>query len=171
MATENDKVNTGALGTLVVVGVFATLSVALSVTALVRYSVDGVVDQRQSLAQQGYRDLRQEQTAKISANPSWVDKGKGVVSIPIERAKLRVLADLARDPASATPPAPAPTVPAEGTTAPGAAPAPSSTVGSQEGTAAPGAAAPATTTAAVEKPKAPAPATPAPAAAPKPTDG
>jgi hypothetical protein len=156
MATENDKVNTGALGTLVAVGLFATLSIALAVTALVRYSVQGVVDDRQTLAQQPYRDLRHEQTEKISANPAWTDKGKGLVSIPIERAKLKVLTELARDPSSATPPAP-----------PSAAPAPAGSDGAPAplGQTEP-APAPAGTVAAV-KPNTPA----APASAPKPTDG
>ena len=156
MATENDKVNTGALGTLVVVGLFATLSIALAVTALVRYSVQGVVDERQTLAQQPYRDLRHEQTEKISANPTWSDKGKGLVAIPIERAKLKVLSELQRDPSSATPTAP-----------PSAAPAPAGSEGAPAplGQAEP-APAPAGTVAAV-KPNTPA----APTPAPKPTDG
>jgi hypothetical protein len=152
MATENDKVNTGALGTLVAVGLFATLSIALAVTALVRYSVQGVVDERQTLAQQPYRDLRHEQTEKISANPTWTDKGKGLVSIPIERAKLKVLTELTRDPSSATPPAP-----------PSAAPAGSEAAPAPLGQTEP-APTPAGTVAAV-KPNTPA------APAPKPTDG
>jgi hypothetical protein len=162
MSTEDDKVNTGALGTLVVVGLFSTLSIALAVTALVRYSVQDVVDERQTLAQQGYHDLRQDQTQKLSGNPAWTDKGKGLVSIPIERAKQKVLAELQRDPSSATPPAPvAPTPTPAPAGSEGAAPAP---LGQAEPTAAP--AAPAGTVAAA-KPTAPA----APAPAPKPTDG
>ncbi len=115
MATENDKVNTGALTTLVLVGLFATLSIALAVTALVRYSVDGVASERQTLARDEYRGLEKAQSDKLSAAPRWTDKGKGLVSIPIDRAKSKVLADLSRDPTSATPPAPEP--------APSAAPA------------------------------------------------
>jgi heme exporter protein D len=122
MATENDKVNTGALGTLVAVGVFATLSVALSVTALVRYSVQGVVDQRQTLVQQAYRDLRQQQTEKLNANPVWTDKLRGLVSIPIGRAEMKVLGDLAKDPTSATPAPPPSAAPADSAAAAEAAP-------------------------------------------------
>jgi hypothetical protein len=155
MATETDKVSTGALGTLVTVGLFATLSIMLAVTALVRSSVHGVADQRQDLAQQGYRDLRTEQTNKLNGSPAWTDKGQGKVSIPIERAKGKILQDLAKDPASATPPAPASAQPGAAADA-----APAGTV----------ATAPATTT------QAPAPSAPAPTAAPaapapKPTDG
>jgi hypothetical protein len=156
MSTENDKVNTGALGTIVVVGVFATLSIALAVTALVRYQVQGVVDDRQTLAQQPYRDLRQGQTQKLSGNPIWTDKGKGLVSIPIERAKLKVLSELQRDPSSATPPAPASAAPAPAPSE--SAPAPQ---GQLEHPAAPAG------TVAAAKPNAPA----VPVPAPKPTDG
>jgi len=157
MATESDKVSTGALGTLIAVGLFATLSIMLAVTALVRYSARGVADSRADLAEQPYRDLRKEQTDKLGATPAWTDKGQGKVSLPIERAKAKVVSELAKDPGSATPPAPAqPSASGESAAlAPGAAP---------EGSAAPeGAksAAPAPTMAAA-KPVAP---------APKPTDG
>jgi hypothetical protein len=159
MATENDKVNTGALGTLLVVGLFATLSIALAVTALVRHSVQGTVDERQALAQQPYRDLRHQQTEKISAKPTWTDKGKGLVAIPIERAELKVLSELRRDPSSATPPAPPSAEPAPAPAPAGSDAAPAAPLGQAEPTPAP-----AGTVAAV-KPNAPA--TPAP----KPTDG
>jgi hypothetical protein len=187
MATETDKIKTGALGTLVAVGLFATLSIMLAVTALVRFSVHGVSDQRQDLAMKPYRDLHAEQSGKLGAAPVWTDKGQGKVSMPIERAKAKVLAELAKDPSSATPPAPAPTgaadaagadagaAPSEGA-AP--APAPASTEAALEKKPAPAAtvasakpAAPATTAAAAPAaPPAPAPAPAAPAA-PKPTDG
>jgi hypothetical protein len=195
MATENDKVNTGALTTLVFVGLFATLSIGLAVTALVRYSVEGVTNERQTFAQHEVRELRKAQGNRLTAAPSWTDKGKGLVSIPIDRAKSRVLADLARDPASATPP------PAE--PAPSAAPADSAgatgEIQMQDDPTPPASAAPSGSAppkgehAALDKPKAPvaAPATtvaaansaaPAPApvtpttakpapAAPKPDDG
>ncbi|HTQ44897.1 MAG TPA: hypothetical protein VMI75_19190 [Polyangiaceae bacterium] len=159
MATENDKVNTGALGTIVAVGLFATLSVAFAVTALVRYSVQGVVDQRQSLAQREYRDLRSAQVGKLEARPTWTDKSKGLLSIPIERAKMKVLAELTRDPTSATP-APPPSAAPAGSGSPEAAPsaAPSPTAANDKAPAPPG-------TVASAKAHAPS------AHAPKPTDG
>ena len=153
MATETDKVKTGALGTLVAVGLFATLSIMLAVTALVRYSVHGVADGRAALAEQPYRQLRTEQSGKLSASPVWTDKGQGKVSMPIERAKAKVLAELAKDPSSATPPAPA---------QPAAAPdAAGADAGAALGEGAPGT---------VEGEKTPGSAAPAPAApAPTPT--
>lgn len=155
MATESDKVSNGALGTLIAVGLFATLSIMLAVTALVRYSARTLAAERAGLAEQGYKELRKDQTGKLSATPAWADKGQGKVSMPIERAKAKVLSELAKDPGSATPAAPAQPA-ASGETAalpPGAAP---------QG-AADKAAAPAPTMAAA-KPAAPAP-------APQPTDG
>lgn len=170
MATENDKVDTGALGTLVTVGLFATLSIALAVTALVRYSVEGVTSERQTLAQQEFHELKQAQSEKLSGPPKWSDKGKGLVSIPIDRAKSRVLADLARDPSSATPAPPPPAEPAAagepgaptGSATPEAAPAPTAALEKKPAPAG---------TVAEAKPKAPPAPAPAPAPAPKPTDG
>jgi len=194
MATENDKVNTGALTTLVLVGLFATLSIALAVTALVRYSVEGVTSQRQTFAQQEYRELKRAQADKISQPRTCTDKGKGLVSLPIDRAKSKVLADLQRDPTSASPPPPAPSAaPTEPTgeiqmldeSNTPAAPAPNAAVPPKSEHAAldkpkPAVAASAPTVA-VAQPPAPTTAQPAPAApkaapaptapAPKPTDG
>jgi len=198
MATETDKVKTGALGTLLAVGLFATLSIMLAVTALVRYSTHGVSDQRQELAMQPYRDLHQEQSGKLNGAATWTDKGQGKVSLPIDRAKAKVLAELARDPSSATPPAPEqPTAAADAANADAGVVAGEAAPAAVEGTkapepapSAPASAAPAPTHAALEKKPAPAPAAkpaapttaaaaapvapaPAPAApaAPKPTDG
>jgi len=156
MATETDKIKTGALGTLVAVGLFATLSIMLAVTALVRYRVRGVADSRQDLATQPYRDLHQEQRTKLGATPTWTDKGQGKVSMPIERAKAKVLSELARDPASATPPAPVqPTAAADATgTAAGVVPGEGAPGAAPEGAKAP---------AATPEPSAPTPAAPEPA--------
>ena len=38
--TEADRINTGALGTLVAVGLFAMLSITAAVTALVRHDIE-----------------------------------------------------------------------------------------------------------------------------------
>ncbi len=95
MATENDKVNSGALGTIVAVGTFATLAIALAVDALVRYEVGTVAAERAGLAAIPYHSLVKEQREKLEAG-----------RLPIERAMSSVVIDLQRDPWSATPPAP-----------------------------------------------------------------
>jgi hypothetical protein len=106
MATESDKINTAALGTLVVVGALATLSIALGVDALVRFEVTQLQEERAGMASQAFHAIAAEQNGKLAGNPTWVDKTKGVVSVPIDKAIGGVLSDLARDPSSATEPGP-----------------------------------------------------------------
>jgi hypothetical protein len=107
MATESDKVNSGALLTIVVVGTFSMVGVCLGVNALVRHEVDGMSAERAQPAERPVRDLTAEQLGKLNAPPAWSDKAKGLVSLPVERAMEVVVADLARDPNTATPPPPA----------------------------------------------------------------
>ncbi|HEY3500297.1 MAG TPA: hypothetical protein VGK73_36650 [Polyangiaceae bacterium] len=111
MATETDKVNTGALGTLVAVGTFATISIVLGVDALVRYESSQIAAERASHAGDRYRSLVADQTGKLSAEPRVVDKAKGTVTMPITQAMGHVIADLARDPLSASPVPPASAAP------------------------------------------------------------
>jgi hypothetical protein len=180
MATETDKVSTGALGTLVTVGLFATASIMLAVTALVRYSAHNLADERASMSAQGYHDLKTGQVGKLSGKPTWTDKGQGKVSIPIERAKAKVLEELTKDPSAATPPAPAAPATSGETAQLAPAGAAVTTDAAEQKTAAKTAAdepkarahAVATKQAApaAAAPAAPAPAQPA-APAPKPTDG
>jgi hypothetical protein len=198
MATESDKVNSGALLTIVVVGTFSMVGVCLGVNALVRHEVNGMSAERAQPAERPVRDLTAEQLGKLNAPPAWSDKAKGLVSLPVERAMEVVVADLARDPNTATPPPPVDAgaeeaaaadvadagADAEGATdadaaAPDAAPAPNPTdIASSAPTAAappaprppaPGSVGPAPTPKPVD-PKPPAPKPPAPPVAP-PTDG
>ena len=86
MATESDKVNTAALGTLVIVGALATLAISLGVYALVRFEVSQLEEQRADVASQAFHTLSAEQEAKLTGNPKWVSKKKGVVTVPIDKA-------------------------------------------------------------------------------------
>jgi len=106
MATESDKVNSGALLTMVVVGTFSMVGVCLGVNALVRNEVNAMTAERAAPAERPVRDLQAEQLGKLNAPATWADKGKGLVALPVERAMEVVIADLARDPNTATPPAP-----------------------------------------------------------------
>jgi hypothetical protein len=106
MATESDKVNSGALMTMVVVGTFSMIGVCLGVNALVRNEVDAMAAERAAPAERPARDLQAEQLGKLNAPPAWADKGKGLIALPVERAMEVVVADLARDPNTATPPQP-----------------------------------------------------------------
>lgn len=107
MATESDKVNSGALMTMVVVGTFSMVGVCLGVNALVRNEVNAMSAERAVPAERPVRDLQAEQLGKLNAPAAWADKSKGLVALPVERAMEVVVADLARDPNTATPPAPA----------------------------------------------------------------
>jgi hypothetical protein len=107
MATESDNVNSGALGTLVAVGTIAFFGIALVVTALVRSEMADEAEKKDVGADRPYRDLVAEQKAKLDAPAAYVDRGRGLVSLPIERAMELVVSNLKKDPNSATPPAPA----------------------------------------------------------------
>jgi hypothetical protein len=147
MATEEDKTNNGAVGTLVAVLAFAMVGICLAVTALTRDEMTQARAERDVPAAQAYNDLRAEQRQKLST-------GK-----PIEQAMHEVVAKLQREPLSATPPATA-------TAAPAAAPAGSA---APDASAAPaGSGAPAASGAAAPAPSAAAPA-PAHSAAPAPS--
>jgi hypothetical protein len=129
MATENDKVNTGALATLVAVGTAAMIGVCLAVNALVRHEVGSVSAVRDEVGSDAFRALKKDQLEKLAAPAAWSDRAKGTVSIPIERAMDLVLKDLKRNPWNATPAPP----PDAGALAPaeadaGAAPEPSASV-------------------------------------------
>lgn len=108
MATEADKVNDGALATLIAVGVFSMIGISAFVTALVRYEMSSEAERKDVGAARQAREIAAAQRAKLSAPPAWVDRGKGLVSVPIDRAKELVVGDLTRDPNSATPPPPRP---------------------------------------------------------------
>ena len=103
--TEADKINTGALGTLVAVGLFAMLSITAAVTALVRHDIEVEESTKDADANQVVVALKASQHAALTAPAGYVDRGKGLVSLPIGLAQGLVLAELAHDPNSATPPA------------------------------------------------------------------
>jgi hypothetical protein len=103
MATEPDKTNNGVLGTIVAVGVFAMIAVSAAVTAMVRsevstaHTIDGTVADLRTV-----RELKASQRAELSAGPKWVDKGKGLVAIPIDQAMDLVVDDISKNPNRAT---------------------------------------------------------------------
>lgn len=105
-ATEEDKLNTGALGTLVTVGLFAMLSITAAVTALVRHDIEAEEVVKNADANQVVTELKEKQHEALTGPAKYIDRGKGVVSLPIDVARGLVVAELQRDPNSATPPAP-----------------------------------------------------------------
>lgn len=92
MATEVDKVNTGALATIAAVLGFSVLGIAFAVTALVRHEEDSLVDNRSQGARAPYDEMHAEQQGGL-------EKG----NVPIETAMKSVVEGLKADPQSATP--------------------------------------------------------------------
>ncbi len=135
--TQADKINTGALGTLVAVGLCAVLSIAWAVTALVRHDIEVEESTKDADANAVVIALKNSQRGMLSGPASYLDRGKGVVSLPIALAKGLVLSDLQRDPNSATP-APPPQAAGTVTETADAGPAPNASV---------------TSTAAIKKPE------------------
>jgi hypothetical protein len=107
MATESDRVNTGALGTIAAVGALALLGIAAALTALVRHQEDQLTVEHSTTANlRPFSELKKEQHSTLVSSPAWVDRNKQRVSIPIERAMQLVVTDIQQDPNSATPPPP-----------------------------------------------------------------
>jgi hypothetical protein len=120
--TEADKINTGALGTLVAVGLFAMLSITAAVTALVRHDIDAEEASKDADSNHVVVALKAAQQDKLNGPAKYLDRGKGLVSLPIDLAKGLVVAELGRDPNSATP-TPPPKAEASAEATPPAAPA------------------------------------------------
>ncbi|MEO6600550.1 MAG: hypothetical protein ABIQ16_11790 [Polyangiaceae bacterium] len=104
--TEADKINTGALGTLVAVGLLAMISITAAVTALVRHDIEVEEAHKDADANQVVTALKAKQRATLNGPSGYVDRGKGTVSLPIDLAKGLVVSELGKDPNRATPPAP-----------------------------------------------------------------
>jgi|SRR6478752_183955 len=117
--TEADKINTGALGTLVAVGLFAMLSITAAVTALVRHDIDVEEATKDADSNHVVVALKAAQQDKLNGPAKYLDRGKGLVLLPIDLAKGLVVAELGRDPNSATP-APTATAAEAATPAPAA---------------------------------------------------
>lgn len=130
--TEPDDVNVGLVATVTLVGAFLVLAIALSLTALVRSEATMRGNESGAYADLGaVHRLKTEQRAKLEASPAWLDRTKGEVAVPIDRAMEMVTADIQKDPSHATAVAAATAAPAavpapEGAAvpAPGTAPAP-----------------------------------------------
>jgi len=94
MATEADKVNNGAMATLIAVVALGVVGVALAVTALTRMQQFSERGDKEVSAQAEYHALVKEQREKLAAG------------VPIEAAMQAVARELTKDPQSASPPLP-----------------------------------------------------------------
>jgi hypothetical protein len=106
MATIPDKVNTGALATIVVVGAISMVGISAALTAMVRAEVDTLADQVGAKSNLGpVRELKRTQLAEL-AEPARRDPTTGRAIIPIDRAKDLVVEGIREHPERATDPPP-----------------------------------------------------------------
>lgn len=96
MANQPDYVNSGALGTMLAICAIAMVGAVLGVTALVRTEHRQLVSERSEPITRQFRSLKAEQEQQLNAPPAWVDKEKGLVSVPISKAMELTLVDVRR---------------------------------------------------------------------------
>src|SRR5258708_33529897 len=105
--TGPDNISVGLVGTITVVGALLVWSTAAAITALVRSESNAYGNEVGAYSNLGsVRRLKDEQRAKLEAPPGWSDRGKGLVSMPIDRAMTAVATEIQKNPYLATPTAP-----------------------------------------------------------------
>ena len=105
MATIPDKVNTGALATIVAVGAISMVGISAALTAMVRSEVDTRADQVGAKSDLGpIRKLKSAQEEELTGRAR--DPVTGRAIIPIDRAMQLVVEDLRQHPEHATAPPP-----------------------------------------------------------------
>lgn len=98
MSTEADNTNSAVIATMLAIGAAAMVGGSAAIVALARSEMKDNATEVQGFADlNSVRELKTEQRAKLES-----------AKLPIAKAKTMLLADLARDPASASPPPPAP---------------------------------------------------------------
>lgn len=110
MSTEADNTNSAVIATMLAIGTAAMLGGSAAIVALARSEMQDNATENQAYADLNtVRELKTQQRARLDS-----------AKLPIAKAEAALLADLARDPKLASPPAP-PSEPAP-TAAEGAAP-------------------------------------------------
>lgn len=92
MATEEDKINNGALATLAAVLTFGMFGIYMALTALTRDQVAQEFATKEAPQNKPYEELVAAQRQKLAQG------------LPIEQAMQKVVTELAQNPESATPP-------------------------------------------------------------------
>ena len=107
MATIPDKVNIGALATVVAVGAISMIGISAALTAMVRAEQDAHELEKGTTANlRPRRELAEVQLKELTKKPHWADRPHGKVAIPIERAMALVVTDISKNPNAATEPTP-----------------------------------------------------------------
>lgn len=105
MATEDDKPNSGLIGTITIAGAISMVAICAVLTALVRSEQHGEDTRKGAAADtKPYAEMVDTQRKTMSAGPSYVDDTKERIAIPIDRAMAAVVKEISENPESATPP-------------------------------------------------------------------
>jgi hypothetical protein len=108
MATIEDRVDSGLIGTISVVGGIAVLVIALAMNALVRSETDQNLDSKGTAANlRAVQELKTQQQAALREPARYTDRERGRIALPVDRAMVLVVDELRKNPLMATPVAPA----------------------------------------------------------------
>ena len=104
MATEEDKVNAGLIGTISISGAIFVLAIAWVVTALVRSEVEADAQAKGAYANlDEIKQIRAEQASAMSS-AGVLNADKQLYAIPADRAMKKVVTEIQQDPNAASPP-------------------------------------------------------------------
>ncbi|MCA9641952.1 MAG: hypothetical protein H6718_23765 [Polyangiaceae bacterium] len=105
MATEDDKPNSGLIGTVTIAGAIAMVAICAVLTALVRSEQDSEDERKNADANlKPLTELRAEQEKTLKAAPSYADEKKERITLPLDRAMAAVVKDIQDNPQAATAP-------------------------------------------------------------------
>ncbi len=94
MSDQDDKANAGVLGAVAAAVLLGVFAVCLGVVGWAKLAQSGLQVQRESFANtRPVRDLGAAQLADLTSLPTWSDKSRGLVRVPIETAMRLVVAD------------------------------------------------------------------------------
>ncbi len=105
--TEADKVNSGAIGTVLAVGAAAVVAISFAIYALVRDEQSAFDEENGALANlHQVSELKRTQQEGLNQPIGWSDAKKSAVALPIGDAKQLFLKEVGENPFAASPGAP-----------------------------------------------------------------
>ncbi|MCA9626934.1 MAG: hypothetical protein KC766_04690 [Myxococcales bacterium] len=105
MATEDDKPNSGLIGTVTISGAIAMVAICAVLTALVRSEQSSEDDRKNAEANlKPMVELRAEQEKTLEGAPVYADEKKERITLPLDRAMAAVVKDISDNPQAATAP-------------------------------------------------------------------
>ncbi|GEM_PF-1594215 len=105
--TEADKVNSGAIGTVLAVGAAAVVAISFAIYALVRDEQSAFDEENGALANlHQVSELKRTQQEALNRPIGWSDANRSAVALPIGDAKQLFLKAVSENPFAASPGAP-----------------------------------------------------------------